>query len=97
MKECAREDELGTLSAAYFGATTVDELGDTLTLLRLPPGVAFVLTGGLRYAPALAASWAGLLDARLLLPAVVRALRTADAMGRRRWNRAASARNARPS
>lgn len=90
---------LGTLSTAYFGATTVDELGDTFALLRLPPGVAFVLTGGLRYAPALAASWASLMDAqrargariptgpralpeyaRLLLPAVVRALRTADAM-----------------
>lgn len=90
---------LGTLSAAYFGTTTVDELGDTLVLLRLPPGVAFMLTGGLRYAPTLAASWAGLRDARqargaplprgpravpeyarLVVPAIVRALRTADAL-----------------
>lgn len=88
---------LGTLSAAFFARTTVDELGDALALLRLPPSVGFVLVGGLRYAPAVADSWADLVDAlrargvaiapgprglpgygRLLVPAVVRALRTAD-------------------
>lgn len=90
---------LGTISSAFFAAVTVDELGDALTLLRLPPGVAFVLVGGLRYAPAMRESWAALGDARrargaetprgiralaeharMLTPAVVRALRTADAM-----------------
>lgn len=90
---------LGTVSTAFFAAITVDELGDTLTLLHVPPGVGFVLVGGLRYAPAMRESWAGLWDARrargaetlrgirllaeyarLLAPAVVRALRTADAM-----------------
>lgn len=90
---------LGTLAAAFFATLAADELGDALTLLRLPPGVGFVLVGGLRYAPALAESWADLLDAlrargatvprgpralpiyaRLLGPAVVRALRTADDM-----------------
>lgn len=103
---------LGTLSAAYFGATTVDELGDTLTLLYLPVGISFMLTGGLRYAPALAASWAGLLDARrargsripngpralpaytrLLVPAVVRALRTADEMAEAMESRGFGAKN----
>lgn len=90
---------LGTLAAALFATLTADELGDALTLLRLPPGVGFVLVGGLRYAPSLAESWADLLDAlrargatvprgpralplyaRLLGPAVARALRTADDM-----------------
>ncbi|MGI8691231.1 MAG: energy-coupling factor transporter transmembrane component T family protein [Thermomicrobiales bacterium] len=90
---------LGTISSAFFAAVTVDELGDALALLRLPPGVAFVLVGGLRYAPAMRESWAALGDARrargaetprgiralaeyarMLTPAVVRALRTADAM-----------------
>lgn len=90
---------LGTISSAFFATVTVDELGDALTLLRLPPGVAFVLVGGLRYAPAMRESWAALGDARrargaetprgiralaeharMLTPAVVRALRTADAM-----------------
>jgi energy-coupling factor transport system permease protein len=88
---------LGTLSAALFARLGADELGDALALLRLPPGVAFVLVGGLRYAPAVAESWGDLRDAlrargvaiapglrglpgygRLLVPAVVRALRTAD-------------------
>lgn len=90
---------LGTISSAFFAAVTVDELGDALTLMRVPPGVAFVLVGGLRYAPAMRESWAALGDARrargaepprgiralaeharMLMPAVVRALRTADAM-----------------
>lgn len=90
---------LGTISSAFFAAVTVDELGDALTLMRVPPGVAFVLVGGLRYAPAMRESWAALGDARrargaepprgiralaeharMLTPAVVRALRTADAM-----------------
>jgi len=90
---------LGTISSAFFAAVTVDELGDALALLRLPPGVAFVLVGGLRYAPAMRESWVALGDARrargaesprgirvlaeharMLTPAVVRALRTADAM-----------------
>ena len=90
---------LGTLATALFATLTADELGDALTLLRLPPGVGFVLVGGLRYAPALAEGWADLLDAlrargatiprgpralplyaRLLGPAVARALRTADDM-----------------
>ncbi len=90
---------LGTISSAFFSSITVDELGDALTLMRVPPGVAFVLVGGLRYAPAMRESWAALGDARrargtelprglralaeharMLTPAVVRALRTADAM-----------------
>ncbi len=90
---------LGTISSAFFASLTVDELADALTLLRVPPGVAFVLVGGLRYAPAMRESWAALGDARrargaerprglsalaeqarMLTPAVVRALRTADAM-----------------
>lgn len=90
---------LGTISSAFFAAVTVDELGDVLMLLRLPPGIAFVLVGGLRYAPAMRESWTALGDARrargaetphgiralaeharMLTPAVVRALRTADAM-----------------
>ena len=88
---------LGTLAVALFAAITTDELADALTLLRLPPGVGFVLVGGLRYAPAVAEGWAALVDARrvrgaviprglrglpgyarLLVPAIVRALRTAD-------------------
>jgi energy-coupling factor transporter transmembrane protein EcfT len=90
---------LGTISSAFFASLTVDELADALTLLRVPPGVAFVLVGGLRYAPAMRESWAALGDARrargaerprglralaeharMLTPAIVRALRTADAM-----------------
>jgi len=90
---------LGTISSTFFAATTVDELGDALTLMRVPPGVAFVLVGGLRYAPAMRESWAALGDARrargadpprgiralaeyarMLTPAIVRALRTADEM-----------------
>lgn len=90
---------LGTISSAFFASITVDELGDALTLLHMPPGVAFVLVGGLRYAPAMRESWVALNDARrargaetprgvralaehtrMLTPAVVRALRTADAM-----------------
>ena len=90
---------LGTISSAFFASLTVDELADALTLMRVPPGVAFVLVGGLRYAPAMRESWAALGDtrrargaerprglralsehARMLTPAVVRALRTADAM-----------------
>jgi len=88
---------LGTLSTALFAAVSADELADTFTLLRLPASVSFVLLGGLRYAPMMAARWADLLDARrargtdiprgigaapvyasLLVPAIVRALRTAD-------------------
>jgi len=90
---------LGTISSAFFSAITVDELGDALTLMHVPPSVAFVLVGGMRYAPAMRESWAALGDARrargadtprgirapaeharMLTPAVVRALRTADAM-----------------
>ena len=90
---------LGTISTAFFVSVTVDELGDALTLMHVPPGVAFVLIGGLRYAPAMRESWVALADARrargaetprgiralteyarMLTPAVVRALRTADAM-----------------
>ncbi|MCA1666425.1 MAG: energy-coupling factor transporter transmembrane protein EcfT [Thermomicrobia bacterium] len=90
---------LGTISSAFFTSVTVDELGDALTLMRVPPGIAFILVGGLRYAPAMRESWAALGDARrargaerprgvrilaeqarMLTPAVVRALRTADAM-----------------
>jgi len=88
---------LGTLSTALFVAVSTDELADTFTLLRLPASVSFVLLGGLRYAPLMAAQWSDLLDARrargtdiprgigavpvyasLLVPAFVRALRTAD-------------------
>ncbi len=90
---------LATLSTALFAAITVDEIADVCTLLRLPPVISFVLVGGLRYAPTMAARWADLIDARrargtdiprgirglptyatLLVPAVIRALRTADAM-----------------
>jgi len=90
---------LATLSTALFAAISVDEIADVCILLRLPSAISFVLVGGLRYAPTMAARWADLIDARrargtdiprgfrglpmyatLLVPAVVRALRTADAM-----------------
>lgn len=88
---------LGTLSSALIASVPADELADTFTLLRFPASVGFVLLGGLRYAPVMAARWADLIDARrarganiprgigvvplyasLLVPAIVRALRTAD-------------------
>lgn len=90
---------LGTLAAGFFASTDVDELGDALTLMRLPEGISFIVVGGLRYTPVVTHSWSALVDsqrargaivskgvrglpgyARLLVPSVVRALRTADDM-----------------
>jgi len=88
---------LGTLSSALVATVSADELADAFTLLHFPASVSFVLLGGLRYAPVMAARWTDLIDARrargadiprgigvvplyasLIVPAIVRALRTAD-------------------
>ncbi len=88
---------LGTYSVAFFATITIEELGDAFLLLRLPPGISFMLVGSLRFSPLIAERWDGLLDARrargapvirglrgvpeyarLLLPLLLRVLRTAD-------------------